>query len=95
MTDEYFWRFIKDAEDRYKEGEQEHGIFDPKNDKRDLLGEIYEEILDAYNYIGMYILQIQTQRPEQNNFEFCRRMNFCRALLIEIGKEILSIKKKK
>ena len=50
-----FWKAIG----RMQEGAWDYGSFNPATDKRDLLQEAQEELLDAINYLGMQYLKLE------------------------------------
>ena len=55
---------------KYRQGEREHGMYDPVTDQRDMMQEAEEEILDAINYLAMFLMRIRAIRggksqPEQ------------------------------
>ena len=47
---------------KYRQGEREHGVYDPATDQRDLMQEAEEEILDAINYLAMFLMRIKAIR---------------------------------
>ncbi|HOG07658.1 MAG TPA: hypothetical protein PK983_06155 [Syntrophales bacterium] len=47
---------------KYRQGEEKHGAFDPATDQRDFLAEAEAEILDAINYLAMFILKVRAMR---------------------------------
>lgn len=47
---------------KYRQGEAKYGAYDPATDKRDFLKEAEAEILDAINYLAMYILKVRAMR---------------------------------
>ena len=44
---------------RMLDGAYDYGEFNPATDKRDLLREAQEELLDAMNYLGMQYLKLE------------------------------------
>lgn len=50
------------AMQKYRNGQQKHGDFNPMQDKRNLLNEAEEEILDAINYLAMFAVQQRWHR---------------------------------
>jgi hypothetical protein len=48
---------FKEALIKFQKGVEEHGEFDPLSEKRKLLAEVDEEILDAINYLAMWLIQ--------------------------------------
>jgi len=63
-VDEVFCRAVG----RMQEGAWDYGTFNPATDKRDLLHEAQEELLDAMNYLGMQYLKLEelkkAKKPE-------------------------------
>jgi len=57
-VDEVFCRAVG----RMQEGAWDYGTFNPATDKRDLLHEAQEELLDAMNYLGMQYLKLEELR---------------------------------
>ena len=47
---------------KFELGAAKYGPFDPETDQRDLLLEAESEILDALNYLAMYLIRIRTMR---------------------------------
>lgn len=47
---------------KYEVGAEKYGPFDPAADQRDLLKEAEAEILDAINYLGMFLLKLKELR---------------------------------
>lgn len=47
------------ALEKYEAGAVKYGAFDPANDKRNLMEEAEEELLDCMNYTAMLILQLR------------------------------------
>jgi len=47
---------------KYRQGESKHGAFDPATDQRDFLAEAEAEILDAINYLAMFILKVRAMQ---------------------------------
>lgn len=54
---------------KYRQGEREHGVYDPATDRRDLLQEAEEEILDAINYLAMFLMRIRAIRGGKSQSE--------------------------
>lgn len=50
------------ALEKYEAGALKYGAFDPTTDQRDLLKEAEAEILDALNYLGMFLIKIRELR---------------------------------
>ena len=53
---------FQEALTRYQAGADKYGDFDPWTDRRDLLAEVEEELLDAINYLAMFLIQTRTLR---------------------------------
>ncbi len=47
---------------KYRQGEAKHGAFDPGMDQRDFLAEAEAEILDAINYLAMFVLKVRAMQ---------------------------------
>ena len=85
-------KIAEDALDKYRRGEKKHGVFDPAIDKRDLLLEDYDELLDAANYLRMWRMQIIAQRPSLwANPEIIRKWNYAFHLVIEATRANLEL----
>ena len=54
---------------KFEQGALKYGDFDPASDERDLLKETEAEILDALNYLGMFLIKIRAigKRKEENS----------------------------
>ena len=53
---------LNEALRKYQRGETKYGVYDPETEARDLLGETEEEILDAINYLAMFLLKLRALR---------------------------------
>ena len=53
---------FQDALQKYHQGEAKYGAFNPQTDTRDLLREAEAEILDAINYLAMFLMKVRAQR---------------------------------
>ena len=51
---------------KYHQGVAKHGAFDSATDTRDLLKEAEAEILDAINYLAMYLLKVRAKRRRES-----------------------------
>lgn len=58
---------LKKAVGRMKEGVRSYGLFNPATDKRDLLSEAQEELLDAINYLGMQYLKLEELKSQERS----------------------------
>lgn len=47
---------------KYGEGERKYGRYDPATDTRDFLQETEAEIIDAINYLAMFLMKIRAIR---------------------------------
>ena len=65
---ELIQKVFKEATFRMLIGSNTYGEFNPATDKRDLLREAQEELLDAMNYLGMQYLKLEelkkAKKPE-------------------------------
>ena len=50
---------FEDALQKYRRGEAKYGPYDPTTDTRDMLQEAEEEILDAINYLAMFLMKLR------------------------------------
>ncbi len=50
---------FNDAIVKYREGEKQHGRYEPLSDSRDLIREAEAEILDAINYLAMFLVKLR------------------------------------
>ena len=50
---------------KFSQGELKHGPFDPGTDQRDFLQEAENEILDAINYLAMFLVKIRALKNEK------------------------------
>lgn len=48
-----------DALAKYMEGEKQHGRYEPLSDSRDMIQEAEAEILDAINYLAMFLVKFR------------------------------------
>lgn len=55
-------RVFAQAIHKYQTGAAKYGRFDPTTDRRDLLAEAEDELLDCLNYLGMFLLKVQSMR---------------------------------
>jgi hypothetical protein len=58
MTDELKAIFDQ-ALEKYEAGALQYGQYDPATDQRDMLAETEAEILDAINYLAMFLLKLR------------------------------------
>jgi len=54
----------RDALQKYQRGAVKYGDYVPVTDNRDMLNETEEEILDAINYLAMFLMKIRAVRGE-------------------------------
>ncbi len=47
------------ALEKYNEGALKYGNFEPSTDTRDLIAEAEDEILDAINYLAMFLVKLE------------------------------------
>lgn len=47
---------------KFRKGESDHGVYDPATDRRDFLEEADAEILDAINYLAMFLMRMREKR---------------------------------
>lgn len=52
-------RVLAEALLRMDQGRARYGPFDPQEDERDLLLEAEEELLNAINYLAMFVLKLR------------------------------------
>ena len=52
-------RIYQECLDKMEKGSKKYGVFDPITDERNLLHEAEEEIQDAINYLGMFLLKLR------------------------------------
>ena len=50
------------ASQKFLKGAVKYGTFDPASDTRNLLNEAEAEILDAINYLAMYLLKVRAMQ---------------------------------
>jgi hypothetical protein len=55
-----------EAVQKFQVGEKKYGVFNPATDRRDFLAETEVEILDAINYLAMFLVKLRALR-ERNN----------------------------
>jgi len=54
------------AQRKFEKGAAKYGTFDPEADGRDFLQEAEAELLDAINYLAMFLVKVRTiRRTEQ------------------------------
>lgn len=53
---------FSEALGKYRKGAAKYGTFNPVTDTRDLLNEAEAEILDAINYLAMFLMKIRAIR---------------------------------
>lgn len=58
---------FKDAVKKYQAGEQKYGKFEPMTDQRDMITETEAEILDAINYLAMFLMKIRAMGKGGNH----------------------------
>ena len=51
-----------EALQKYEAGAAKYGAFDPVTDRRDFIAETEAEILDAINYLAMFLLKLRGLR---------------------------------
>ena len=76
MTRKPLEEIFREALQKFDAGEAKYGPFDPTIDDRDLLAEAESEILDAINYMGMFLLKIREmgeQVPCRCNGDSCSK----------------------
>jgi hypothetical protein len=66
MTDELKAIFDQ-ALQKYEAGALKYGAFNPATDRRDMAAEAEEEILDAINYLAMFLLKIRSLESHVND----------------------------
>jgi hypothetical protein len=49
---------------KFQQGEAKYGAFDPTTDRRDFIREAEAEILDAINYLAMFLVKLRTMREK-------------------------------
>ena len=47
---------------KFERGAAKYGTFDPATDARDFLQEAEAEVLDAINYLGMFLLKVRAMQ---------------------------------
>ena len=52
---------------KFERGAAKYGTFDPATDGRDFLQEAEAEILDALNYLAMFLVKVRTIRRTEPN----------------------------
>jgi hypothetical protein len=55
-----------EAMQKFQSGEKKYGVYDPCTDQHDFLTETEAEILDAINYIAMFLMKIWAQREKSH-----------------------------
>jgi len=55
---------FREAIQKFHRGEEKYGVYDPAVDERDMIIETEEEILDAINYLAMFLMRIRTIKGE-------------------------------
>ena len=58
MTDE-LKAIFNQALEKYEAGALKYGAFNPATDRRDFISETETEILDAINYLAMFLLKLR------------------------------------
>lgn len=53
---------FEEALEKYHQGAAKYGAFNPVTDTRDLLREAEVEILDAINYLAMFLMKLRALR---------------------------------
>jgi len=71
MTDE-LTAIFNQALEKYEAGALKYGAFNPATDRRDFISETEAEILDAINYLAMFLLKLRAiggrgNRQDVNN----------------------------
>lgn len=61
-TDPIMEAIFKAALEKYRLGEQKYGPYHPLTDGRDMITEAEEEILDAINYLGMFLIKLRAMK---------------------------------
>jgi len=51
---------FKAASEKFLKGAAKYGTFNPASDTRDFLQEAEAEVLDALNYLGMFLVKLRT-----------------------------------
>ena len=69
-----FLDIFKFAMGRFRYGAQEYGPYDPKEDKRDIVTEIKEELADVIIYAGMLMMKLDyvNEKIKVGGFNECR-----------------------
>lgn len=57
---------FQDALQKYQKGVLKYGDYDPATDHRDMLTETETEILDAINYLAMFLMKIRAMRKGES-----------------------------
>ncbi|MFA6414093.1 MAG: hypothetical protein WCW53_15530 [Syntrophales bacterium] len=62
MDIEAMTAIFQSALSKYRKGALKYGDYDPLTDRRDMAGEAEEEILDAINYLAMFLMKLRAIR---------------------------------
>jgi len=55
---------FQEALQRYRAGEKKYGPYDPGTDARDMIREAEGELLDAINYIAMFLMKLRAMKVD-------------------------------
>ena len=55
---------FEEALGKFHQGAAKYGAFDPATDRRDFIRETETEILDAINYLAMFLVKLRTMREK-------------------------------
>lgn len=93
MREDFLLEKIKKAkEKRLKIGEEKYGKFVPSKDSRDFIQMIFEEVIDALNYLDMYYKTIPSKPQSKRDPKEKASLGMIEIFLIEICKEIFALK---
>lgn len=53
---------FESALQKYRKGALKYGTYDPATDRRDMIIETAAEILDAINYLAMFLIKLRVER---------------------------------
>jgi hypothetical protein len=62
-----FLQVFNECLEKYDRGAAKYGEFDPINDKRDLVEEAQQELIDAINYIAMFCHQAEVRNVNEED----------------------------
>ncbi len=62
MTHHKLAKVFDRCQSKYSYGAEKYGDFKPQSDTRDLIAEAEDEILDAINYLAMFLVKLEEMK---------------------------------